>query len=196
MKRKPRIYPRVEIHCKNGCGATWSVLKPRSRQVSFTGICQSCTNRKSAKKHGGCGTKEYSCWKSMKSRVKDKNKMYLTRGIKICKRWCDFENFLIDMGSRPSEKHSIDRINNDGDYEPGNCRWATHSEQVSNTSRNLFISAFGETKTASQWSRDERCKCPLSAITRRIKSGWSHEVAIATASRVKNKPKKPCTFTP
>ena len=54
---------------------------------------------------------------------------YGGRGITICERWMRFANFLADMGERPSKKHSIHRINNDGNYEPGNCRWATASEQ-------------------------------------------------------------------
>ena len=59
-------------------------------------------------------------------------KYYGARSIKVCERWMDFANFLADMGERPSKKHSIDRINNDGNYEPGNCRWATAKEQAEN----------------------------------------------------------------
>lgn len=79
----------------------------------------------------------YNSWVSMKQRCTNPNdKRYAAyggRGIKVCDRWFDsFENFLADMGKRPSLKHSIDRIDNDGNYEPGNCRWATNSRQIFN----------------------------------------------------------------
>ena len=83
---------------------------------------------------------EYIVWQAMIGRCSNpKNKAfryYGGRGIVVCDRWRhDFTAFLADMGQRPSPKHSIDRINNDGNYEPGNCRWATQSEQVRNSSR-------------------------------------------------------------
>lgn len=90
-----------------------------------------------SKTHGMTYTSEYTTWLSMKDRcLRTKNKKYKDyggRGITVCERWRDsFENFLADMGRKPSANLSIDRINNDGNYEPGNCRWATQLEQVRN----------------------------------------------------------------
>jgi hypothetical protein len=87
------------------------------------------------KKHGASNTQIYYVWKSMKDRCfRQKCKdypYYGGRGITVCDRWLKFENFLADMGERP-DGTSIDRIDNDGNYEPSNCRWATWSEQMKN----------------------------------------------------------------
>lgn len=76
---------------------------------------------------------EYQVWDSMKQRCNNPNNkkyhLYGGRGIRVCERWLDFNNFLEDIGRRPKGKYTIDRINPDGDYEPTNCRWATYSEQ-------------------------------------------------------------------
>lgn len=84
-------------------------------------------------------TVEYRTWFHMRERCNDPNYPryadYGGRGIKVCARWAKFENFFADMGRRPSPKHSIDRIDNDGDYEPSNCRWATAAQQMSNQRR-------------------------------------------------------------
>lgn len=104
--------------------------------------CQTCHCRKVQKhvKHNLCNTIEYRAWGNLISRCYNQNhqayKNYGGRGIKVCASWRDktngFSNFLADMGKRPSAKHSIDRINNDGNYEPGNCRWATAKQQRNN----------------------------------------------------------------
>lgn len=91
------------------------------------------------KTHGNWRTPEYRSWEGMKQRCLNKNakgyKNYGGRGIKVCGRWMEFKNFLEDMGKKPKGKHSIDRINNEGNYEPLNCRWATDIEQASNQRR-------------------------------------------------------------
>ena len=87
--------------------------------------------------HGKTYSPEYAIWCHMKSRCGNSNhkdyKYYGGRGIKVCKRWLDsFENFFADMELRPSPKHSIDRINNNGNYKPSNCRWVTMDIQARN----------------------------------------------------------------
>lgn len=90
----------------------------------------------SGHKHSRRPTPEYATWASMHKRCRIKTNPsyhhYGGRGITVCERWNVYENFLADMGRRPSPRHSIDRVNNDGNYEPGNCRWATGSEQINN----------------------------------------------------------------
>lgn len=94
-------------------------------------------------RHGMEGTPTYRTWESMIQRTTNPNRnrfrYYGGRGITVCEQWRDFANFFADMGERPPGT-SIDRINNDGNYEPGNCRWATPKEQANNTRRSRRIS--------------------------------------------------------
>ena len=132
--------------------------------------------------HGMSGSPEYVTWAGMKQRCYyPKHNRFLHyggRGIKVCKRWkSSFENFLSDMGFKPSRKHSIERINNDGDYEPSNCKWATNEEQQSNSGNCRRITYVGMTKLVSEWERDLGYRNGLIRV--RLNRGWSEERAIA-----------------
>ena len=103
---------------------------------------------------------------------------YGGKGITVCERWRDsFENFLSDMGLRP-DGCSLDRIDNGGNYEPDNCRWATAIEQQRNKDNNHHLTAFGETKPLVAWPEDSRCEANLTALVKRIQAGWPEEQAI------------------
>jgi hypothetical protein len=109
---------------------------------------------------------------------------YGGRGIVVCDRWrYSFENFKADMGQPPTREHSVDRIDNDGNYEPGNCRWATTLEQSRNKRTNVVITAFGETKIVTDWMKDPRCKIGRFAVDRRLKKGWTPEEALTCPSQ-------------
>lgn len=99
---------------------------------------------------------EYSSWRGMKERCQNKNHvsyhLYGGRGITFCERWRKFDNFLTDMGPKPTAKHTLERVNNSGPYCKENCRWATPKEQCLNTRRAIFLTVNGETKSLREWS--------------------------------------------
>jgi hypothetical protein len=132
----------------------------------------------SNRKHGMCYTPEYKAWSSLIFRTTSSNfkesDRYIGRGITVCDSWRNsFEQFYKDMGTRPSLKHSVDRINNDGNYEPSNCRWATRTEQNNNICTNIHITVNEETKTPRQWS--DITGIGYTVIRDRVKLGWSPE---------------------
>jgi len=95
--------------------------------------------------------REYHVWQQIRHRCRY-HKNYAGRGIKVCARWDSFESFIADMGPRPTDHHTIDRIDNDGDYEPSNCRWATRKEQALNRRSNRLITWEGQTKHLTVWA--------------------------------------------
>lgn len=104
-------------------------------------------------------------------------KFYGARGIKVCPRWrASYAHFLEDMGRRPSPKHSIDRIDPNGDYAPDNCRWATNSEQSRNKRNNRRLTIDGQSLTLIEWS--ERAGIRMGTLHRRLKLGWSERDAV------------------
>lgn len=138
-------------------------------------------------KHGLTNHTLYSTFKGMHSRCYNKNqkafKNYGARGIKICEKWNDFHNFYnwcIENGWE--EGLTIDRKDVDKDYCPDNCKFSTYKEQSDNRRVSLTLTAFGETKNASDWALDKRCNASYASICYRVNNGWDHEKAISTPS--------------
>lgn len=136
--------------------------------------------------HGLSDATEHRIWSHMRQRCGNSNDRafanYGGRGIAVCERWQSFTQFLQDMGECP-EGRSIDRIDNDGDYEPGNCRWATAKEQANNRRSTRWIVYRGERKTLKQWSEETGLGCDT--IKERLNSGWSIKDALTTAPSAK-----------
>jgi hypothetical protein len=126
--------------------------------------------------HGMNGTLTHSSWKAMMRRVKAKH-WYLERGITVCARWHKFENFYADMGERPTGT-TLDRINNDGNYDPGNCRWATISQQQSNKRSNVVLEFNGKRQCAKHWARE--IGVGVATIHWRLRHGWPVEKILST----------------
>jgi hypothetical protein len=136
------------------------------------------------KKHGMSFSREYSTWRAMLDRCENKTYReypdYGGRGIKICERWHDFNNFYADMGKRP-QNTTLDRIDNDGNYEPSNCRWANAKTQANNRRSNTLITFNGKTQTLQQWA--DETGIYKNTISMRINHyGWSIEKALTTPS--------------
>jgi hypothetical protein len=133
-------------------------------------------------KHGATDTPEYGVWLDMRRRCRDRKHSryycYGARGVQVCERWGEFANFIADMGPRPSAKHSIERDDNDGDYTPENCRWATLEEQANNKRRNVFVTWDGKRQTVAQWAREIGMKAET--LRARLLKGWSAEQALFT----------------
>ena len=173
--------------CRCECGAEKAI-----QGCSLTnGTTRSCGCWKSEEvrtrmtKHGhtswhGPRTPTYRCWRAMLGRcyrVNDSGfKYYGGRGISVCERWRDFRNFLADMGERPTLAHSIDRIDNNGNYEPGNCRWATALQQGRNSRKTVQVTLNGETHCISEWM--EILDLNVHTIKDRLHRGWSYERAL------------------
>lgn len=169
--------------CICDCG----IIRTVTTDALISGISGSCgcLQKEAASKHnrthGLNRTPEHNSWGHMKQRCLNKKcanySGYGGRGIKICKRWLKFENFISDMGKRPGPRFTIERIDNDGDYKPGNCRWATHKEQVNNQGSNTMVTLDGITKNVSQWALEIGVSAKL--LNERLRHGWNVEEAFS-----------------
>ena len=178
---------RWNVRCD--CGTEKAVAADRLKSGS-TKSC-GCLHRENAGRmnfiHGHASNLRgrnpaFDSWQNMVRRCEDprsnRYQSHGARGIKVCERWRnDFSVFLVDMGPRPSLNHSIDRIGNDGNYEPGNCRWATNKEQARNRRSNRPVSANGVSRLITDWALFTGIS--LSTIYRRVANGWSEERAVS-----------------
>ncbi len=123
----------------------------------------------------------YTAWYNMKDRCLDPTAvsyaMYGGRGIKVCDRWLEFENFLADMGLKPP-RMTLERVNSDGHYEPKNCRWATVTEQANNRRSSRLLTYRGRTETTANWAR--LLNLPHNVLRGRISRGWPVDRALTT----------------
>lgn len=189
--------PRGTVHVRTTCDCGTSSVAILGNIVS--GLTRSCgcrrdlAMREANTTHGASHTRLYLAWRNMRLRCENPRhpsfRLYGGRGITVCERWREsFENFRADMGEKPSPAHSIDRINNDAGYSPSNCRWATQSEQMRNTSRTTFIVLDGKRVPAIS-------ACETHGVSRqlfgmRTRAGWDPAVA---ATRPPKKPRAAVT---
>ena len=185
--------------CLCSCGKKWDVSASSIRR----GRLRSCGCRKlefmsaASKKHGqsygknenGGPATEYKIWQGIKSRCFNPKctqyKNYGARGITMCESWrTSFEQFLKDVGKRPSGT-CIDRINNNGNYEPGNVRWVTQRQQMNNTRLSVRVEFDGVSKTLAEWAREKGLD--YRTFYSRLRHGWSVERAITEPATRKKK---------
>lgn len=185
-------------HCRCECGAEVVVRAEllRNGRTRSCGCLRAALAAEADKESGrifnegakGHDTTEYHTWAAMKARcLNERHKQYPEyggRGIRVCERWLTYRNFLADMGRKPSTELSIDRIDNDGDYEPGNCRWATRTEQNNNRRpnrgrRKKQLTILGNTKNLDAWLAD--AGLTYFAYWRRTKAGELAEDVILDA---------------
>lgn len=170
--------------CRCECGniSMVSTARLREKQTFSCGCYIKDVTSERSITHGRAHTPECEAWRQMKQRCLNKKgrfyRNYGGRGISICQQWMNsFEAFYADMGPRPSKRHSLDRIDNDGNYEPKNCRWATKKQQSRNVRTNAKITHDGQTLTIVEWS--EKTGIPYSRIRNRHKKGLPAHLALS-----------------
>jgi hypothetical protein len=183
-----------KILCRCDCGTERRIsayhLRIRPNLSCGCDVVELNSKRKirhgNAKRHQQ--THEYKVWCSMHRRCKNPSQenyeRYGGRGITVCERWKSFTNFLADMGTCPSTEYTIGRKNNDGNYEPGNCRWETDEEQRNNKRSSVFLTYDGKRMTITQWAR--HLGWPKYILHGRKRLGWSDEKILTTPPTKRN----------
>lgn len=183
-----RAYPIVNNkfaywNCVCDCGKEKVVLGTTLRNGRSKSC--SCLRGEHQRVHGcaisGKIHPEYRVWMGMRRRCSNPKhwawKYYGGRGITVCKRWDSFVNFFSDLGCRPTPKHQLERINNSGNYEPSNCKWATRKEEMRNTRQNHLLTFNEQTLCVKEWS--EKTGLRYTTLLGRIQDGWSVSAALS-----------------
>lgn len=163
-------------HCRCDCGAETVVRAAdlTAGRTSSCGCLRAEMTGSAARIHGMSDSPEHRAWRAMRARCSNPNGQdyayYGARGIVVCERWESFSCFLADMGPRPGPGYSIDRINVDGNYEPGNTRWATRKQQMRNTRRATWVVYEGVRMTLHDAAA--LCGIPGKALRQRYRHGW------------------------
>lgn len=181
VERAPHHNKTVHWICQCACGTT-KKINSASLKKGYTRSCGCLRKeimRNKQMKHGLNELPEYNVWKGMWTRCRSlREKNYGGRGISVSEQWRDFQTFLRDMGRRPSPKHSIDRIDNDGNYESGNCRWADRKTQARNTRSNQRYKLGEREEVLPVYA--EEFGIHVKAIENRLRLGWPLEKALTT----------------
>jgi hypothetical protein len=178
----------VPVRCS--CGVEKTMGAPALRKAQSCGCLRVAWSRH-PRKHGAYTVNPgeprerlYGVWSNMRSRCNNpNNKMfrhYGGRGVTVCPAWADyaaFRDWALDHGY--IQGLEIDRVDNDGNYEPANCRWSTHSQNMRNKRDNHLLTCWGETKTMTEWVEDGRCTSSYDTVRSRVKRGWSVEDALS-----------------
>jgi hypothetical protein len=186
VRRGSDLHGNAMWLCKCRCGGSTTVRgyllvagKPRG--------CQACSRgRKGGRKNllEDWQREIYPVWKAMVARCGNTKSKdwpgYGGRGITVCERWQDFFKFAEDMGKRQPGL-TLERLDNDGGYEPSNCKWATPLEQGRNRRNNVFIEFNGNRLTVAEWAR--RTGLPATTIDQRVRRGWTSERTLLTPRR-------------
>ncbi len=188
FKKSCHYYWRCECQC--GGSTLIDGYKLRKGTADHCGCLTATRIGNRTRRHGQCGVKgptsEHSTWAAMLQRCRDKNcksyPRYGGRGITVCERWSTFVNFFADMGPKPTQQHSIDRIDNSKGYEPENCRWATRREQRLNKSDSVYVEFEGQRVSLFELC-EKRGLAYYVAYQRLKKLGWTVAESILTPVR-------------
>lgn len=170
-----QLFAHRRFECVCQCGAK-TIVHLSALRGKLTTSC-GCWRKEQSTIHGKWRTAEYRSWSHMIARCDNPSlncwRNYGGRGISVCQRWRDsFQAFLMDMGMRPSPKHSLDRYpDKNGDYEPGNCRWATMTEQLQNQRRNRLVPYLGRLIPATAAAR--LAGVSPQTVLSRLNRGWT-----------------------
>lgn len=169
--------------CNCDCGRS-TVVQTENIKRGHTTSC-GCAFKEAHTTHGERYTPEYQVWANMLKRCQNVNdptfKHYGARGIRVCPQWQTYEGFIADMGYRPSSDHSIERRDVNGNYEPGNCYWATNDVQFNNRTNSVVHHVNGKRMTNSEVAR--LIGITPTAVAQRLARGFTIEEVIAAGRR-------------